>query len=82
MTEQTEMEPTRYRKISEGALRVLLQESAELNALQNGGVDNWEWYSESLHDSPDWNEDECEFNVEESLNQFELIGEEPSDESK
>lgn len=26
----------------------LLQDSRKLAALENGGVDNWEWYSESL----------------------------------
>ena len=39
-------------KISETNLRMLVAARAELVALENGGVDNWEWYSESLHDSP------------------------------
>jgi hypothetical protein len=29
----------------------LLRDRALLRALENGGVDNWEWYSESLKDA-------------------------------
>jgi len=29
----------------------LLQYEKELNALHNGGVDNWEWYEEALADA-------------------------------
>ena len=34
--------------ISKKRFDVLLASEAELNALHAGGVDNWEWYSESL----------------------------------
>jgi hypothetical protein len=36
--------------ISEGRLRDLLHSEAILNALENGGVDNWEWYGDSIRD--------------------------------
>lgn len=35
-------------KISEKRLKELERSAAKLQALENGGVDNWEWYSESL----------------------------------
>lgn len=41
------MEEQRLYYISEDRLLELLQEEAELIALQNGGVDNWDWYDES-----------------------------------
>lgn len=28
----------------------LIKDSITLTALENGGVDNWEWYSESIND--------------------------------
>lgn len=37
-------------KISEKRLKELERAAAKLQALENGGVDNWEWYSESLKD--------------------------------
>ena len=37
-------------KISESDLRQLLISSYTLLALEGGGVDNWSWYSESIHD--------------------------------
>ena len=39
-------------KISEKRLKELERSAAKLQALENGGVDNWEWYSESLKE---WN---------------------------
>jgi hypothetical protein len=36
--------------ISEQRLRQLERAERKLNALESGGVDNWEWYSESLKD--------------------------------
>lgn len=35
-------------QISKSQYEKLLDDSAKLNALENGGVDNWEWYDESL----------------------------------
>lgn len=40
----------RYYKVSESELRELIHDSMIFCALQNGGVDNWEWYSASIHD--------------------------------
>lgn len=37
-------------KISAKRLKELERAQAKLNALEAGGVDNWEWYSESLKD--------------------------------
>ena len=37
-----------YYKIDENRLFQLLAEEAHLNALFQGGVDNWEWYSDSV----------------------------------
>lgn len=35
--------------ITETRLRELLEAEARLEALEYGGVDNWEWCSDSLH---------------------------------
>lgn len=42
--------------IEEKKLAKLLRNSAKLAALENGGVDNWEWYSHSLNDNNYWEE--------------------------
>lgn len=36
--------------ITEDELYTLIKDSLILNALENGGVDNWTWCSESLYD--------------------------------
>lgn len=36
--------------IYENELKELLHDSLKLMALENGGVDNWEWYGDSLND--------------------------------
>lgn len=36
----------------------LLDDSAKLNSLINGGVDNWEWYWEALEEYRTWKGDE------------------------
>lgn len=40
----------RYRLVKEDELLHLLEQNFRLIALENGGVDNWEWYGESLGD--------------------------------
>lgn len=40
----------KYYKVSESELRELIYDSMTFSALQNGGVDNWEWYSTSIQD--------------------------------
>ena len=40
----------KYYKIHEDALRDLLYDSFKLAALENGGVNNWEWYGMSISD--------------------------------
>lgn len=37
-------------KINESRLKELERAFSKLQALENGGVDNWEWYGESLKD--------------------------------
>ena len=39
---------SKYRLVPEQKLLRLLEGYARLVALENGGVDNWEWYGESL----------------------------------
>lgn len=36
--------------ISKEHLLSLIQDSITLTALENGGVDNWEWYGDSIND--------------------------------
>ena len=38
----------KYYKVSESELRELIHDSMKLCALENGGVDNWEWYGFSI----------------------------------
>lgn len=45
--------------VPEKRLRELLETEARLAALEQGGVDNWEWYSDSLND---YLKDFCEWN--------------------
>ena len=40
----------KYRLVEEKELIVLLESFNKLQALENGGVDNWNWYCDSLHD--------------------------------
>lgn len=61
--------------IDEDKLRILLQAKEELNALEAGGVDNWDWYCESLHEHPNWNDDNCEIDVEDQLKNFQKVEE-------
>lgn len=41
-------------KVQEKRLKELERAYAKLQALENGGVDNWEWYGESLKE---WNKE-------------------------
>lgn len=56
--------------LTENQLKSLLEDQATLEALENGGVDNWEWYSESLYESPYWNESTGKMNVDSLLNNY------------
>ena len=44
------MSKKRYRLILEAELVELLESQNRLVALENGGVDNWHWYGDSLCD--------------------------------
>lgn len=37
-------------QVSESELIELIHDSMKLCALENGGVDNWTWYSDSIQD--------------------------------
>lgn len=57
--------------IDEKRLKQLERAYGKLQALEAGGVDNWEWYSESLRD---WNkENELEELIENMVNDFDDI---------
>lgn len=56
--------------LSETQLKLLLRYKAELNALECGGVDNWDWYGESIHESEDWDSERDEWNVEKYLKEY------------
>ena len=43
----------RYYRISESELMELLEGNLRLLALENGGVENWDWYGDSLNDFQD-----------------------------
>lgn len=45
------------RIIEEEELLQLLRDSEMLGALQSGGVDNWEWYGDSLENLEELNEE-------------------------
>lgn len=47
----------RYFKVSESELLELLTAQCTLIALQHGGVDNWEWYGDSIQE---WIEVQCQ----------------------
>ena len=38
----------KYYKISESSLRELIEQAMRYIALENGGVDNWEWHDLSI----------------------------------
>lgn len=50
-------------QLTEARIKELLKAERKLNALEAGGVDNWEWYSESLAEI--YKEDEIEAIVRE-----------------
>lgn len=65
----------KYYIVSEERLRELLEAEAQYIALENGGVDNWEWYDESRRNYLDL----CELDsfvevAEERMNEFETLG--------
>ena len=54
------MDKQKYVKVPLDVLAELIEAKEELSALENGGVDNWEWYGECfdthIEDTPfdDW----------------------------
>lgn len=60
----------RYYKISEEDLLYLLAAAGRMEALEQGGVDNWEWESESRHNYLD----EIGYKDFESMAKVEITG--------
>lgn len=60
--------------ISEEELREFIESYMRLCALENGGVDNWNWYGESLRDFLKENEAE-DFSelVEKEIQKYEVV---------
>ena len=52
---------TEYVKIEINELANLIKKADELDALECGGVDNWEWYGESLSENFDEETDYYEY---------------------
>lgn len=40
----------KYYEVSQDELKDLLYSANKITALENGGVDNWDWYGESISD--------------------------------
>lgn len=47
----------KYYKITEDELLNFIVSDMRLSALENGGVDNWEWYGVSLDDFIEYNKE-------------------------
>lgn len=47
----------KYYKITEDELLFFIESGMRLCALENGGVDNWEWYGVSLGDFIEYNKE-------------------------
>lgn len=62
--------------ISENKLRQLLKDEIKLEALEYGGVDNWEWYGDSIQDYlKECNFEEIEDLIEKELQNYSLVEE-------
>lgn len=60
--------------ISEERLKELLEEEARYIALENGGVDNWEWYGTSIQEYLSLCEVNSIFEIaKERMNEFETL---------
>ena len=65
-------------KVYENDLIELIRASMMFYALESGGVDNWEWYGESLRDFLNENaskDDNFETLAEQELKNYEEVGE-------
>lgn len=51
--------------VSESRLKELIEAELRLEALESGGVDNWEWYGEAGHD---YIQDYCSCNKQDIVN--------------
>lgn len=57
MTEEKKEKKEKKYVLTESELSSLIEDRLILEALEDGGVDDWEWYQESLSDSPYQDED-------------------------
>lgn len=57
MTEEKKEKKEKKYVLTESELSSLIEDRLVLEALEDGGVDNWKWYFESLSDSPYQDED-------------------------
>ena len=61
--------------ISERDFRKILEAEVRYIALKNGGVDNWEWYGESIQNYLDsYRANSIDEIVNERMNEFEALG--------
>ena len=70
------MENKVYYKVEENELKNLVEDALILRALQWGGVDNWEWYGESIQDFIDtWELEKIDFEPDEEKTMKHLVRE-------
>ena len=62
------MEKKKFYKVEEKDLLDMLKAYERLTALEQGGVDNWDWYGVSLSDRLIFLEEEYEVSDEEDFN--------------
>lgn len=60
-------------QVEENRLAELLREEWKLNALEAGGVDNWDWYDYSLYGDVPEDNDIPKFNQIEDMSDKEII---------
>ena len=58
--------------VNESELIELLHDSLKLIALENGGVDNWDWYSQSIADFEE-NQGELYTLAHEALSNYDIL---------
>lgn len=75
MTEEKKEQKEKKYVLSESELSSLIEDRLELRALRDGGVDNWEWYSESLSDSP-YRDEGGEWDTEPFMKEYPTLEEE------
>lgn len=75
MTEEKKEKKEKKYVLTESELSSLIEDRLVLEALEYGGVDNWEWYSESLSDSP-YRDEDGEWDTEPFMKEYPTLEEE------